>query len=91
MTDDTVTLMSVTTDKSLEKSLNKFWETEELPNVQHLSTNEVQAEEMFVSSVNRLVSRRFIVNLPYKHPRLVFGDFHGMILNRFHNLKQRLA
>ncbi|XP_026819200.1 uncharacterized protein LOC113557858 [Rhopalosiphum maidis] len=86
-----VTSMLVTTETSLEQSLSKFWEMEEPPHTEHLSSDEVQAEAIFTSSVKRLVSGRFSVALPFKQPHPILGDSKDMALKRFHYLEHRLS
>lgn len=91
ITTNTVTSMLVTTETALENSLTKFWEIEEPPQLQHLSPDEVLAEEIFLSSVKRLTSGRFSVALPFKQPRPILGDSKGMALKRLHYLENRLS
>lgn len=86
-----ITSMLVTTETTLEQTVSKFWEMEELPKVQHLSPDEIQAETIFTSSIKRLTSGRFSVALPFKHPRPILGDSKGSALRRFHALERRLA
>lgn len=91
MTNNSVTSLLVTTETSLEQSLTKFWEMEEPPHIQHLSPDEVQAESIFVSSIQRLESGRFSVALPFKAPRPILGDSRGMAQKRFCYLEDRLS
>ncbi|XP_060868578.1 uncharacterized protein LOC132943558 [Metopolophium dirhodum] len=86
-----MTSLLVTTNTTLEKTLTKFWEMEELPKVKHLSPDEIQAETIFTSSIKRLPSGRFSVALPFKHLRPILGDSKGGALRRFHALERRMA
>ncbi|XP_050440054.1 uncharacterized protein LOC126845443, partial [Adelges cooleyi] len=85
------TSLLVTTTETLEQSLTRFWEMEEAPKVHHLSPEEVQAETIFTSSIQRLASGRFSVAIPFKHPRPLLGDSKCGALRRFHALDRRLS
>uniref|UniRef100_A0A2S2PAW1 Uncharacterized protein n=1 Tax=Schizaphis graminum TaxID=13262 RepID=A0A2S2PAW1_SCHGA len=86
-----VTSMLVTVDTILEQTLTKFWEMEEPPHIHHLSTDEMHAERIFMSSVNRLASGRFSIALPLKHPHPILGESRTMAQTRFQYLERRLS
>jgi len=91
LTNNTLTSMLVNTETALEQSLKNFWEIEESPHVQHLSPDEIQAEDIFTTSVKRLESGKFSVALPFKQPRPILGESKVTALKRLHYLEHRLS
>ena len=47
--------------------LSKFWQLEEVPKYQKLSTEEIACEKHFVETTKRLANGRFQVELPFKN------------------------
>ena len=59
---------------SVEDSLNRFWEIEEMPATKHLTDEERRCEEHFKSTTRRSPEGRFIVKLPFKNEIGELGD-----------------
>jgi len=57
----------------------------------HLSPDEIQAETIFTSSIKRLVSGRFSVDLLFRHPFPILANSKDGALRRFQTLERRLA
>ncbi|XP_059222522.1 uncharacterized protein LOC131996725 [Stomoxys calcitrans] len=60
-------LVSFLSEKSLEKTLRRFWEVENLPRKQHLSEDDEFCEKLYKETTTRDESGRFTVGLPFKH------------------------
>ncbi|XP_065082353.1 uncharacterized protein LOC135704779 [Ochlerotatus camptorhynchus] len=81
----TVSLMS------LEESLERFWEIEELPARSAYSLEEKKCDEFYTSTVTRNSEGRYVVRLPRKSnfDELV-GESKATALRRFELLERRL-
>ncbi|XP_055614831.1 uncharacterized protein LOC129761148 [Toxorhynchites rutilus septentrionalis] len=83
-----ITTVSLVT---LEESLKKFWETEELPSRSAYSLEEKRCEEIYASTVSRNSEGRYVVRLPRK-PNFdeMIGKSKAIALRRFELLERRL-
>lgn len=88
---ESVTSLCVNINTSLETAITQFWEQEEPPQKQHLSPEDLRAEEIFTSSIKRLKSGHFSVALPFKQNRPILGESKGLALKRFYYLEHRLS
>lgn len=52
---------------SLNESIKKFWEIEEVPVKQHFTKEEQECEDLYVQTVSRASSGNFIVTLPTRN------------------------
>lgn len=75
---------------SLEDSLNRFWEIEEIPEKPLFSREETLYEEHFVRNVSRDASGRYMVRLPFNQQKELIGNSRGAALNRFISLERKL-
>lgn len=75
---------------SLENTLKKFWEIEEVPSVSSLSIEDNLCEKLFSENYQRSETGRYIVSLPFREPTHSFGDSRSLALRRFLSLERRL-
>ncbi|XP_076233347.1 uncharacterized protein LOC143178507 [Calliopsis andreniformis] len=75
---------------SLDFNLQRFWEVEEGPHVQHYSSEERECEEHFLKNVRREKSGRYTVALPFNEKRDQLGESRSRALNRFFSLERKL-
>jgi len=83
---------SINQNKSLNDNLTKFWELEECRSKESriLSNAEQECEDIFVKTVTRDESGRFIVRLPFRDNVDKLGDSREIALKRFDSLERRL-
>nr|XP_022921262.1 uncharacterized protein LOC111429551 [Onthophagus taurus] len=79
-----------TTNASLEKSIQRFWELESIPKETSLSKSEEMCESHFKKNCQLTSSGRFMVSLPFKTKEPVLGNSYTMALKRFLSLENRL-
>ncbi|XP_062713374.1 uncharacterized protein LOC134290289 [Aedes albopictus] len=83
-----ITTMSLV---SLEESLERFWEVEELPTRSAYSMDEKRCEDLYASTVSRNPEGRYIVRLPRKQNfDELIGESRAAALRRFELLERRL-
>ncbi|XP_008190163.1 uncharacterized protein LOC103311992 [Acyrthosiphon pisum] len=87
----TVTAMCLSVAETLDLSIRRFWELEELPVVRHLSPDERAAEEIYKKTTTRLRTGRFMVSLPFRKASPLLGDSKYVALRRFQALENRLS
>jgi len=87
----TVTAMCLSVSETLDLSIRRFWELEELPVVRHLSPDERAAEEIYKKTTTRLRTGRFMVSLPFRKASPLLGDSKSVALRRFQALENRLS
>ncbi|XP_029341258.1 uncharacterized protein LOC103311969 [Acyrthosiphon pisum] len=68
-----VTAMCLSVAETLDLSIRRFWELEELPIVRHLSPDERAAEEIHKKTTTRLRTRRFMVSLAFRKASPLLG------------------
>lgn len=76
-------------DYSLDQSIKKFWELEEVPDLK-ASSSDLLCEKSFVENHSRDQSGRYIVALPFKDTEPSFSDSRSIALRRFFALENRL-
>ncbi|XP_071577042.1 uncharacterized protein [Temnothorax nylanderi] len=75
----------------ISDQLKRFWEVEELPQQTHLSPEESQCEEHFVSTHSRAPNGQYIVRLPFKSgPPIDIGDSKKSAIALYSRLESRL-
>jgi hypothetical protein len=77
-------------DIDLNRTLQKFWEIEEIATTRIFTPEEQLAEQHFTSTHSRLTSGRYSVELPWKNPRPTIGSSRETALRRFKQLEKRL-
>ncbi|CAK9798625.1 hypothetical protein ANTPLA_LOCUS1703 [Anthophora plagiata] len=70
--------------------LRRFWEVEEGPHTQHLSSEERECEEHFKDNVQRDNTGRYIVALPFNEKKDQLGESRSRALTRFLSLERKL-
>lgn len=75
---------------SLDSTLRRFWEIEEVPRIATSSPEDMLCEKLFSSTHFRESSGRYSVGLPFKGPDPIFNDSKSMALRRFYSLERRL-
>ncbi|KAJ8984400.1 hypothetical protein NQ317_003983 [Molorchus minor] len=79
-----------TVDYSLESTLKRFWEIEQVPHVTSASPSDVLAEKLFVNTHSRTESGRYIVSLPFREIEPHFEGSRDSALRQFYSLERRL-
>lgn len=77
--------------QSLEDSVQKFWEIEDLPVNKILSPEEEACENHYKQTVNRLPSGRYTVRLPFNKHKQMLGESYDIALRRLQRLEKGLA
>ncbi|XP_074038689.1 uncharacterized protein [Leptinotarsa decemlineata] len=77
-------------DSSLENSVKSLWELEQVPAAPSFTKEDMEAEELYKSSVSRDSSGRFCVALPFKIVQPTFPNSRDIALKRFLSLERRL-
>lgn len=77
-------------ENSLDVTLKKFWELEEVPQRICISQEDKVCEDIFKTTYTRDNSGRFVVSLPFKGFEPVFKDTRSQALRRFYSLERRL-
>lgn len=75
---------------SLDLTLKKFWELEEVPKVSPSSPEDLLCEKIFAENHARDRTGRYSVALPFKGPEPLFGESRSIALRRFYSLERRL-
>ncbi|XP_070169681.1 uncharacterized protein [Polyergus mexicanus] len=75
---------------SLNACVAKFWETEEVSSVKHLSSSERSCEMHFSQTYSRDPSGRYVVKLPFNDKRHELGDSYQTAFKRLYSLERRL-
>ncbi|KAF9412289.1 hypothetical protein HW555_009180 [Spodoptera exigua] len=73
---------------SLDESLHKFWNIEEIPSKSFMSPADRECEQLYVSTVSRDSSGRYCAALPFcKNPELL-GNSYAVAYRRLINLEK---
>lgn len=78
-------------ETSIDSTLKRFWELEEVPHKTSLSSEDMLCEKIFLETHSRDTAGRFTVSLPFcdDSPPL-FSDTRSQALRRFYSLERRL-
>ncbi|XP_055623563.1 uncharacterized protein LOC129766989 [Toxorhynchites rutilus septentrionalis] len=79
------------TNEQLDEQLSKFWHLENYSSEQVWSSEELAAEDHFVSTHRRDNHGRYIVSLPFRNPDVELGDSSHIAHRRFLRLEARLV
>lgn len=77
--------------KSLDNSLRKFWEVEEVSMGRDLTKEEMLCEQKYESTTKRLESGRYSVRLPFVKGDLQYVNMRNIALSRFAYLEKKLS
>jgi len=76
---------------TLEKTVQRFWETEEVPKRKLLSVEEEEVcEEHYTQTVERTRIGHYTVGLPFNDQKDKLGESYNMALKKFQGLKRRI-
>ncbi|XP_076223949.1 uncharacterized protein LOC143174539 [Nomia melanderi] len=75
---------------SLQFDLRKFWELEDGPHIQHLTSEERECEEHFKDNVTRDSTGRYVVALPFNEKKRDIAESRSRALNRLAALERKL-
>ncbi|XP_032676814.1 uncharacterized protein LOC116846716 [Odontomachus brunneus] len=76
---------------SLEESVQRFWEVEEVPRLAIASPEDEECEAHFLATHSRTATGRYIVRLPFKSERPVaLGDSRRLAERQLHAIFRRL-
>ncbi|XP_043264180.1 uncharacterized protein LOC122404311 [Colletes gigas] len=78
--------------ESLDHAIRRFWEIEEIPSTSVLTKAEEECEAHFQKTVARDATGRFIVRLPFNHPKPegALGDSLRIALSALTRLRRKL-
>ncbi|XP_062556900.1 uncharacterized protein LOC134221729 [Armigeres subalbatus] len=80
-----------TVDRSLESSLQRFWELEAVDQSPIYSEEEKQCEEFYATTTTRTHDGRYVVRLPRSdNPQVTLGQSRQIATRRFYSLERRL-
>ncbi|XP_024882128.1 uncharacterized protein LOC112461207, partial [Temnothorax curvispinosus] len=74
---------------SLDASLSRFWQLDEIPSVPPYSQEDKRCEELFAQTTRRDASGRLVVSYPFKRDKPCFVGTRQVALNRFRALERR--
>ncbi|XP_077273296.1 uncharacterized protein LOC143903523 [Temnothorax americanus] len=74
---------------SLDASLSRFWQLDEILSVPPYSQEDKRCEELFAQTTRRDASGRFVVSYPFKRNKPCFVGTRQVALNRFRALERR--
>jgi len=77
-------------EPSIDDTLRRFWELEEIPNAPPFTNEDKQVEDYYTSTLNRSESGQYIVSLPFREPDPSFFGSRDIALRRFYSLERRL-
>ncbi|XP_058456787.1 uncharacterized protein LOC131434155 [Malaya genurostris] len=77
---------------TLEQSIERFWQVEELQTQSNYSENEKLCEEMYVNTTTRTTEGRYMVRLPRRtNFNEMVGSSKPVAINRYQLLEKRLS
>lgn len=75
--------------KSLDYSIKRFWEVEELPNQRQLTNEEKLCEHIYNATTVRTSSGKYSVSLPFKTKVSGFSNMRNLAMSRFSQLERK--
>ena len=82
---------TVSSYNSLNYTIQKFWQIEEVPTVKSTDPVHDFCENNFLQTTTRADSGKYIVSLPFKITAPDFGDTYTVALRRFLSLENRFS
>ncbi|XP_062707732.1 uncharacterized protein LOC134288065 [Aedes albopictus] len=89
--DEVVNVLYATNEDPLLKSIQRFFEQEELPEEKVQTSEEEAIEEHFSKTYRREEDGRFVVQLPFRESINQLGDSRSLAMKRFLASEKRLA
>lgn len=78
-------------NEDLSENLQKFWESEGIPNKRIFTPNEQRTEDIFVKTTTRGADGRFMVKLPFKNDIPSLDESKKIAKGRYASMTKRLA
>ncbi|XP_062535738.1 uncharacterized protein LOC134204943 [Armigeres subalbatus] len=88
---EVVNVLCATDEDPLLKSIQRFFEQEELPEEKFPTSEEQAIEEHFRATYHRNEEGRFVVQLPFRESLKQLGDSRSLAMRRFLSSERRLA
>ncbi|XP_063365335.1 uncharacterized protein LOC134653901 [Cydia amplana] len=77
--------------QTIDSQLRKFWEIEDIPQVDSILTaDEQKCEDIFINTTKREEDGRFSVRMPLRESADTLGDSYTLAKNRFLSLERKL-
>lgn len=89
-TEERTTTALYTTLESIDQSVQRFWELEEVPTADRKTPADVKCEEIYTSTTSRQEDGRYIVHLPFITNPPKLGESRPIALKRLQRLETRL-
>ncbi|XP_044729583.1 uncharacterized protein LOC123292935 [Chrysoperla carnea] len=89
-TDQTQIFCTTMDEPPIENILKRFWELEEVSVSVAMDPEDEYCENLFVSTVDRDPTGRYIVSLPFKNHPSNLGDSYSFAYKRYLSLERRL-
>ncbi|CAI6350178.1 unnamed protein product [Macrosiphum euphorbiae] len=89
-TEERTTNALYTTLESIDQSVQRFWELEEVPTAERNTPADMKCEEIYTSTTSRQDDGRYIVHLPFVTNPPKLGESRATALKRLHRLETRL-
>nr|XP_022914664.1 uncharacterized protein LOC111425114 [Onthophagus taurus] len=86
-----ITRKTINENTALLKSLERCWEIEESPKVNHLSPEDLEVETHFRNTYQRGTDGRFQVSLPLKDNPQILGESYDIAKRRLISLENKFA
>ncbi|XP_027842478.2 uncharacterized protein LOC114123628, partial [Aphis gossypii] len=90
-TEERITTALYTTLESIDQSVQRFWELEDVPTAERKTPADVKCEEIYTSTTSRQGNGRYIVHLPFITNPPKLGESKSTALKRLHRLETRLG
>ncbi|XP_066589587.1 uncharacterized protein [Prorops nasuta] len=74
----------------LDECLQSFWQTEEVPHKNFMSSEDQRCEELFKTNTTRNTKGRYIVKLPFKNNKVELGQSRNNAFSAYLKLETRL-
>lgn len=75
---------------SINETLQRFWDLEEIPENKPMNPDDVRCENHFKQTHSRTPEGRFVVRLPFKESKVDIGETRDLALRRLLSLERRL-
>jgi len=84
------TVCNLSCNNSIQRQIEKFWLVEEVPSAKIWKREELECEELFISSTKKASNGQYIVELPVREGIEYLGDTREVALKRFQKLERKL-
>lgn len=84
------TVCNLSCNNSIQRQIEKFWLVEEVASAKIWKREELECEELFISSTKKASNGQYIVELPVREGIEYLGNTRKVSLKRFQNLERML-